>query len=55
LETQFKASSVVFRPNILKLQQTMQTQPAKRDDDEQRFHDALNKYQLTVNNWLNKN
>jgi hypothetical protein len=55
LETQFKASSVVFRPNILKLQQTMQTQPAKRDNDKARFYEALNKYQLTVNNWLNKN
>jgi hypothetical protein len=54
LDVQFKDSSAVFMPNILKLQQTMQTEPAKRDDDKARFYEALHKYQLAIKNWIDK-
>lgn len=52
LNVQFKDSSAVFRPNILKLQETMQKQPAKRDSDKARFYEARNRYQLAVKDWL---
>ena len=54
LDLRFKDSSGLFKANILKLQHAMQTQPAKRDD-EQQFLEALHKYQFAVNNWLHKN
>ena len=55
LDKQFKDSSAVFKPNILQLQETMNTQPAKRDGDKARFYEALNKYRLAVKNWADKN
>ncbi|CAN5774892.1 hypothetical protein BH10BAC3_BH10BAC3_05200 [soil metagenome] len=55
LDKQFNDSSAVFKPNILKLQETMNIQPAKRDGDKARFDEALNKYRLTIKNWLGKN
>ena len=55
LDKEFSDSNAVFKPNILKLQQTMNTQPAKRDGDKARFDEALNKYRLAVKNWLDKN
>lgn len=54
LDEQFKNSREQFRPAIVKLKQTMNTKPAKRDGDKARFYEALNKYRLAVKNWLNQ-
>jgi hypothetical protein len=48
LEKHFKDSSAVFRPNMLKLQQALETEPLDR------FANTRNKYRLAVKNWLEK-
>ncbi len=54
LDVQFKDSSAVFRPNILKLQGVLETPPAARtgDIDAQKFVETLDQYRLAVKNWL---
>jgi hypothetical protein len=54
LEGQFKDSIAVFKPHILKLQEILETPPAKSReyDDVQECNDTLNKYRLIVKNWL---
>jgi hypothetical protein len=52
LDKQFKDSSKVFRPNILKLQEALETSSLQRPDDRQEFIEQLNTYQLAVKDWL---
>ncbi|MBK7408102.1 MAG: hypothetical protein IPJ40_08580 [Saprospirales bacterium] len=58
LDAQFKDSSAVFRPNILKLHEALETPPVERNakiDTKQAFVEMRNKYRLAVKNWLDSN
>lgn len=54
LEGQFKGSIAVFKPHILKLQEVMETPPAKSRayGDVKECNEALYKYREDVKNWL---
>lgn len=54
LEGQFKGSIAVFKPHILKLQEVMETPPAKSRayDDPKKCNEELYKYREDVKNWL---
>ena len=56
LEGQFNGSTAVFKPHILKLQEIMETPPAKNRvyDDTEQCNEALYKYREEVKNWLAK-
>ena len=55
LDEQFKDSIAVFKPHILKLQEVMETPPAKSRvyDDVEQVNKELYKYRESVKNWLN--
>lgn len=57
LEAQFKDSATEFRPNMLRLQQVLDTTPAKRSDKKyaQGFDEILQESRLAVKNWLEAN
>lgn len=52
LDKHFKNHKQVFHANILALQQTVNTQPQKRDGDEARFKKALHLYRNRIQQWL---
>jgi hypothetical protein len=53
LDHQFKESSEVFRSNMLLLQDVLAKNPAKREiGDSDKFNSALEKYQISLSNWL---
>ena len=54
LEGQFNGSIEVFKPHILKLQEVMETPPAKNraHDDTEQCNEELYKYREEVKNWL---
>ncbi len=54
LDGQFSGSIAVFKPHILKLQEVMETPPAKNRvyDDTEQCNKALYKYREEVKNWL---
>ncbi len=56
LEGQFNGSIAVFKPHILKLQEVMETPPAKNRvyGDTAQCNEAINKYREEVKNWLAK-
>ncbi|MBK9715952.1 MAG: hypothetical protein IPO85_00185 [Saprospiraceae bacterium] len=56
LEGQFKDSIAVFKPHILKLQEVMETPPAKSRayDDTEQVNETIYKYREDVKNWLAK-
>ena len=56
LEGQFSGSIEVFKPHILKLQEVMETPPAKNRvyDDAEQCNETLYKYREDVKNWLAK-
>ena len=57
LDTHFKDSAAVFRPNILKLQKTLDANPPARKsaDGKEWFDLSLPKYRAAVKNWLDAN
>ncbi|MEO7174544.1 MAG: hypothetical protein ABI002_02060 [Saprospiraceae bacterium] len=55
LSEHFKESSDQFRPNMLMLQQTLESTPAKRESNNEQFMVYLNKYRLEVKSWLDTN
>ncbi|HNM23853.1 MAG TPA: hypothetical protein PKL15_00435 [Saprospiraceae bacterium] len=57
LDAQFKDSAAEFRPNMVRLQQVLDTTPAKRSDKKyaEGFDEILQKSRLAVNNWLAAN
>lgn len=57
LDTQFKDSAAVFRPDMLNLHEVLQITPPKRKStqDKQWFDETLNVYRLAVTNWLDSN
>lgn len=54
LETQFKDSSDLFLPDMLRLQEILIKTPPERTSkqDKQYFDESLNSYRLAVKNWL---
>ena len=52
LGEQFNDSSSVFRPNMLKLQEALETPLLEKHDADDEFVGLLNTYQLAVKNWL---
>lgn len=52
LDDQFKGSSTVFRPNILKLREALETPPLEQSGTNQEFVEILKIYRLAVKNWL---
>lgn len=52
LDEQFKDSSSVFRPNMLKLQEALETPLLEKHDADDEFVGLLNTYQVAVKNWL---
>ncbi|MBK6825159.1 MAG: hypothetical protein IPG87_20120 [Saprospiraceae bacterium] len=54
LETQFKDSSDLFLPDMLRLQEILNKTPPERTSkqDKQYFDESLNSYRLAVKNWL---
>lgn len=54
LEGQFNSSSAIFKPHVLKLQEVMETPPAKSRayDDVEQCNATLNKYREEVKDWL---
>lgn len=55
LSKHFKESSDQFQPNMLVLQQTLKSTPAKRESNNEQFMVFLNKYRLEVKSWLDTN
>ena len=57
LDAQFKDSTAEFRPNLLMLQQVLDTTPAKRSDTNyaQGFNEIVQKSRIAVKNWLDTN
>jgi hypothetical protein len=52
LDEQFKDSSNVFRPNMLKLQEALDAPPLERPDTDPDFTTLRNTYRTAVKNWL---
>jgi hypothetical protein len=54
LETQFKDSSALFLPDMLRLQEILNKTPPERvsRQDKQYFDESLNSYRLAVKKWL---
>ena len=55
LEHQFKSSSQVFRPNMLRLQKALDTTPAEPSQNTQEFIEFIKPYQMSVREWLERN
>lgn len=57
LDAQFKDSAAEFRPNLLTLQQVLDTTPTKRSDTNyaQGFNEIVQKSRIAVKNWLDTN
>jgi len=52
LDEQFKDSSSVFQPNMLKLQEALDAPPLEQPDTDKDFIELRNTYRLAVKNWL---
>jgi len=52
MDEQFKDSSNVFRPNMLKLQEALDAPPLERPDTDPDFTALRNTYRTAVKNWL---
>ena len=52
LDEQFKDSSSVFRPNMLKLQEALDKPPLEKPDSDNDFTALRNNYRMAVKNWL---
>lgn len=52
LDQRFKENRAVFLPNILKLQEILETTPVERNVDKEIFMGRLNINRLAVKNWL---
>ena len=52
LDEQFKDSSSVFRPNMMALQEALNTPPLQQTDIDPNFIEMLDKDKLAVSNWL---
>ncbi len=55
LEHQFKDSSQVFRPNMLKIQEALDTPPADPSQSTPEVIEILKTYQMAVKEWLERN
>lgn len=55
LDEQFKDSSNVLRPNMLKLEEALEAPPLEKPDTDRDFVDMRNRYRMAVENWLASN
>lgn len=55
LDEQFKDSSIVFRPNMLKLQEALDAPLLEKPDTDPDFIELRNKYRFAIKNWLDSN
>lgn len=55
LETRFKDYSTTFRPNLVKLNETLEKPLAGTSDETRAYSDTLNNYRLCIHQWLENN
>lgn len=55
LDHQFKGSSQVFRPNMLRLQKALDTPPIEPSQNTPEFIEMIRPYQMVVREWLERN
>ncbi len=54
LDKRFSSQSAVFRPNMVKLEEALNTPPAPAEQEYQDFIDLHNTYKVVVKDWLEK-